>query len=65
MGCVFMCASYTALPNYRTPMAVEIRTIHVKSYKVKGYTVKAYSYKRAFTVKNPGAKKPRARPKKY
>ena len=46
-------------------MAVEIRTIHVKSYRVKGYTVKAYSYKRAFTVKDPAAKKKVRRPKKY
>ncbi len=40
-------------------MATEIRTIHVKAHQVK-----AYSYQKVFTIKSPGAKKPRARPKK-
>ena len=41
-------------------MPTEIRTIHVKAHQVK-----AYSYEKVFTIKDPGAKKPRKRPKKH
>ena len=37
-------------------MPTEIRTIYVRAHEVK-----AYSYQKVFTIKSPGAKKPRAR----